>query len=63
VLDIIKDGSLAKLLIVVILFGGIVASLVINNSLDDRLADMGFSVIGFFFGMAIQKIATHSASR
>jgi len=55
IIDIIKDGSLERLLLVIIVFGGIVFLLAKDGAVDERLFDVAFVIIGFYFGSTIEK--------
>lgn len=55
-LEIIKDGSLERLIIVVIIFGGIVVLEVLGKPFDERLFDIAFVAAGFFFHMTVAQI-------
>jgi len=61
IIDIIKDGSLERLLLVIIVFGGIVFLLAKDGVVDERLFDVAFVIIGFYFGSTIEK--TRQANR
>jgi len=61
IIDIIKDGSLERLLLVIIVFGGIVFLLAKDGAVDERLFDVAFVIIGFYFGSTIEK--TRQANR
>ena len=54
-LDIIRDGSLERLILVILVFGGIVLLLVLGKPVDDRLIDIGLVIVGFYFGTQFQK--------
>jgi len=54
--DIIRDGSLERLIVVIIVFGGIVALLLTTGQVDDRLIDIGLVIVGFYFGTTISKM-------
>lgn len=54
-IEAIKDGSLERLVIVVIVFGGLVALLVKDGQVDERLFDVAFVIIGFFFRTIVEK--------
>jgi len=64
-LDAIRDGSLERLLLVIIVFGGIVLLLVMNGTVDDRLVDFAFVILGYFFRTNIDKIvlATNGSTK
>jgi len=55
-IEIIRDGSLERLLLVIIVFGGIVLLLAKDGAIDERLFDVAFVIIGFYFGTNIEKI-------
>lgn len=54
-IEIIKDGSLERLILVVFVFGGIVLLLATTGQVDDRLIDIGLVIVGFYFGTTIER--------
>jgi len=56
-IEIIKDGSLERLLVVVFLFGGIVVLNAMQVSFDERIYDLAFLVGGFYFGVTMRMAA------
>jgi len=54
-LDLIRDGSLERLILVVLIFGTITVQTVRGFPLDDRLVDFALVVLGFYFGSMIQQ--------
>jgi len=54
-LEAIKDGSIAQLVIVILVFGGLVVLLFKDGQVDERLFDVAFVIVGFFFGAKMGK--------
>jgi len=55
-IDIIKDGSLEKLVIVIIVFGGLVLLLAKDGQVDERLFDVAFVIMGYFFRSIVDRL-------
>jgi hypothetical protein len=52
-IEIIKDGSLERLVIAVIVFGGMVGLLFKDGVIDERMFDVAFVIVGFYFGSTV----------
>lgn len=55
-IEIIRDGSLERLLLVIFVFGGIILLLATTGQVDDRLIDIALVIVGFYFGTTVEKI-------
>jgi len=55
-IEAIKDGSLEKLVIVVLVFGGIVLLLAKDGQVDERLFDVAFVIMGYFFRTVVDRL-------
>lgn len=61
VIDIIRDGSLERLVIAVLVFGGLVFILATQGQVDERLFDVAFVIVGFYFGTTVMKIRSNGS--
>lgn len=48
--EMIHDGSLAQLLIILLVWGTVALLLGVNRPVPDALFDAGLIIVGFFFG-------------
>jgi len=51
----LRDGSLERFSIVILVFGGIVVLLAKDGQVDERLFDVAFVIMGYFFRAIVEK--------
>jgi len=51
----LRDGSLERLVIVILVFGGLVFLLAKDGQVDERLFDVAFVIMGYFFRAIVEK--------
>lgn len=55
--DLIKSGSLAQLLLVILVWGAVAFLALMGRPIPDALLDAGFVIIGFYFHAQVNATA------
>jgi len=58
--DSLRDGSLERFAIVILVFGGLVFLLAKDGVVDERLFDVAFVIMGYFFRAIVEKFRSET---